>query len=267
MSGFFSSYKFTMSAGLLLTGLVIAGVGFFFLLDTVITADNAEKYSAIGTLLAAFIAMPALGVIVFQSYQLKNSVDVQAKDSNLSHRPHVYLEFKLHNPPVWQTNAGSWFGGGDLYFRNSGKSPATIIYKDYMVASDRSGVIDFVGWHEKDHIGFPDIKVVFPNQDGVKVPCHPIISGEEKPRLLYISAVIHYKGPEKGKVYWYYYSETFAIQFGKFPDRNGTLVDGIVLHPVTDHDWDDNTEKDPPKLAEPNWEYLLSKIYVKRITQ
>jgi len=268
-----SSHKLPISIFLILLGIV----GLALLLNVVITASNANKYNAIGTILAALVGITALLFIGYQASQLKTSVDLQrkqiqaqAEEFKLERRPFLYLHLPLDKVGVWRNVAErAWFGGGNLRFRNVGKDPATIIKTRYMVASDVAGSVDFVGWFEKAFGGFPDIKTVFPVQEDAQVPCHPIISpGNKKPKLFYIGAVVSYVGPTSDRIYWYKFSQLFVIKIEKLKDEHGKEFERISIHPHRpDHDWDRNTGSEPPDLKEPDWKDLLSKSYIKTLTE
>jgi hypothetical protein len=268
-----SSHKLPIAIFLILLGIA----GLALLLDVIITGSNANKYNAIGTILAALVGIAALVFIGYQASQLKASVDLQGKqiqaqgeEFRLERRPYLYLHLPLDEVRVWRNvKERAWFGGGNLRFRNVGKDPATITETSYMVASDVAGSVDFVGWFEEAYGGFPDIKTVFPGQEDAKVPCHPVISsGNKKPKLLYIGAVVSYVGPISDRIYWYKFSQLFVVKFDKIKDKRGKEIEGISIHPHRpDHDWDKNTDSDPPSLKEPNWKDFLSKSYIKTLTE
>jgi hypothetical protein len=242
--------------------LILLGfVGAFAFLVFVINHQNADKYTAVGTILAAIGTVGAFIFIGYQTVQLKNEFDLQ-------HRPYLYVH--LPQPIVgFNPTEKAWFGGGNLFFKNVGKDPATVTDTQYMVASDRMGIIKFVEWFERDFGGFPDIKTVMPGQEDAQVPCHPVISpADQKPRMFYIGAVITYRGPKPNKQYWYKFSQLFIVKFEKVTDKDGNPQIVPVIHPhKPDHEWDQNIEDSkPPKLAEPKWEDYLSKPYVKTLT-
>ncbi len=256
--------KFAISIVFLILGVA----GLALLLDVVITAINAEKYSAIGTILAAIVAIPALFFVGFQAMQLRKSVDLQVDAFQLEHRPYLFLQ--LPQVSVWRNDPeGGWFGGGDLRFKNVGKDPATITTTRYMVASDTRGEIDFVGWFEKEFGGFPDIKMVFPGQEDARVPCHPNISpGDKKPRLLFVGAVISYVGPNADRRYWYKFSQVYVLRFVRGKDKQERILETVEIHPLKpDHDWDRNMTSAPPDLEQPKWTDYLSQSYIKTLTQ
>src|SRR5574341_160242 len=100
----------------LITVLLAAGfAGLALLLELVITSSNAEKYSAIGTILAATAVIPTLFFLGYQSWQMKRAVHIQAKQSKMQletfrveHGPYVFIEDDNHmltrNDPE-----GGWF--------------------------------------------------------------------------------------------------------------------------------------------------------------
>ncbi len=252
------------------TLLALAGafIALIVLAVVFINCENGAKYSAIGAILAALGAIIAafgtVGALLF----LANQVRLQREAFRLEHRPYLYLH--MDDPGVWfNDEVKGWFGGGPLRFRNVGKDPATITKTDYMVASDAQGVIDFKGWFEKDFGGFPDVTSVFPGQENAQVPCHPgIASGDKKPKLLYIGAVVAYVGPESAPVYWYKFSQLYAIGISEIRNEQGIEIGfKITLHPQKpDHDWDRNTDLEVPKLVEPDWQFYLLKPYIKQVT-
>jgi hypothetical protein len=183
---------------------------------------------------------------------------MQLNAFRVEHRPYLFIEDDKHylgkNDPE-----GGWFGGVDLRFRNVGKDPATITDAKYMVASDVSGEIGVVKWFNEESGGFPDIKVLFPQQEDFRVPMHPNIAPSNKaPRLVYVGAVISYTGPHHDMKYWYKFSRVYAIQhkpeLGWQPQK-------------PDHDWDNNNNADAPELKVPDWQKYLSQKYISRITQ
>ena len=115
-------------------GLIVLGVvGLIFVLDAVLTADNASKYAALATILAAVVGIPTLVVVGYQAVQLKHSVDVQRRQSQLQadafeleHRPYLHLQLENYVLEQNPDEANAWFGGGDCVFKNVGKDPATI---------------------------------------------------------------------------------------------------------------------------------------------
>lgn len=271
------SFRLALSIAL----IAVALIAITLFLDVRITESNASKYAAIGTILAAIMAVLALFVVAYQTMQLRTSVNLQgdqirlqAATFELEHRPYLYLYLPSDQLKVWLNQAeGGWFGGGDLRFRNVGKDPASITQADYMVASDVRGEIPLRKWFEEEFGGFPDISSVFPGQEDARVPCHPNISPvERKPQFLYIGAVVSYVGPKKDRRYWYKFSQTYVLEFLKEVDKQPSLVQGplykVVVHPLKpDHEWDKNPESEPPKLMLPNWADYLSQSYIKKLTQ
>jgi hypothetical protein len=245
------------------------------LLEHVITSSNANKYSAIGTLFAAFVGLAALLFVGIQAIQLKTSVDIQAQQSQMQlaafrveRRPYLFLE---DVDPILSRNdpEGGWFGGVELRFRNVGRDPATITGTEYLVASDVNGVINLVKWFDEESGGFPDIKVLFPEQTDFRVPMHPNIAPpDKKPRLIYIGAVISYSGPHQGMRYWYKFSRMYALELKRVRHDKGEDFEFHGIHPLKpDHDWDRNDNPVAPKLSEPDWQKYLSQAYINRITQ
>ena len=195
----------------------------------------------------------------------RDAINLQTEISHLEHRPYLYLY--MNTLGVGQKKPGeAWFGGGSMRFRNVGRDPASNIKTQHMVASDTLNEIDFVGWFEKAFGGFPHINSVFPGQEDAEVPCHPMIStGDKKPKLMYIGAVVTYEGPKSGMIYWYKFSRVYAIKFSKEKDKEGLVK--VSIYPLkADHDWDKNLNGQPPKLELPNWKNLLSKSYINQIT-
>jgi len=261
------------------------------LLERFITESNANKYSAIGTLLAAVVGIFALFFIGYQAVQLRKSVDLQldqiefissqttqlrrsvelqAKEFLLEHRPYLYIHLPSNEVEVgYNEQERAWFGGGELRFRNVGKDTATITETNYMVASDTAGVVKFREWFEKDYGGFPDITNVFPGQEDVRVPCHPEISTSGKrPKLLYIGAVVSYVGPSSKKTYWYKFSQLYVIELKKGKDNQGQEKEWSIPNPLKpEHDWDKNTNSKAPILKEPVWKDYLSKPHIRRLTE
>jgi hypothetical protein len=291
-----SAHKMGIVIALVVIGLLCIFVALAFMLETLIRTENANKYSALGAMLAAFgtiiAALGGIGAFFFVGYQaaqLAESVNLQGEEFALEHRPYLYLDLELTKQPflyyqtkegiqnlnlfgIWPNkNENAYFGGGDLYFRNAGKDPATITRTEYRVRSDQRRDLDFVKWFQDAAGGFPDIKTVMPNQQGLRVPCHPIVSeGAKVPKLLFVGAVISYVGPQKGteerRRYWYKFRQTFVVEL-RTAEVDGQPVEFPVLHPhVVDTDWDRNEGKDPPPLEDPNWDDLLSKSYVKTLT-
>ena len=231
---------------------------------------NSEKWVAIGTILAAIVGIFALIFVGTQATHLSRQLKLQAETFELEHRPYLYLHIPPGEVRFWRNDVeGGWFAGGDLRFRNVGKDPATIRNTQYMVASDRRGVIDFIGWFEKEFGGFPDIKVVFPGQEDARVPCHPTVAERDKiPRLLYIGAVTSYEGPQPGRSYWYKFSQLYVLEFVRGKDDQGRMVERFGVHPLKpEHDWDRNTNSPPPGLVEPRWQDYLSQGYIHHLTK
>lgn len=272
MGGFWSNYKLLISISGLIICFVVLPLIFLY---TRITKQNAEKYSAIGSILLAIVGIPTLFFLGYQTMQLKRSVDIQSTQNtiestkfDLEQRPYVYLKLnKLSVTP--NQSEGGWFGGGDLQFINVGKEPATILQTDYMVASDIRGKIDFVKWFKEAYGDFPDIKTVFPGQEDASVPCHPLISSlNPRPKMLYVAAVISYTGSRTKKVYWYKFSQLYIIAIKETKASDGAQSYNISLYPYSpDHEWDRNAEQKAPVLAVPNWQKYLSKDYVRHVTK
>ena len=303
-----SSHKF----GIVIGGIVVCLLGFFvfatIFLDMIIKTPNASKYTAIGTILAAIgtivaaiVGLAALCFVGYQAIHLKKSVDLQREEFALEHRPYLYVELKLQEEKlsselngkafevlltgIWPTDKKlGYFGGGDLYFRNVGKDPATITQTKYIVHSDVNKDLDLVEWFKNATGDFPDITSVMPNQQNLRVPCHPIVShptSGEAPKLLFIGAVISYVGPqketEKERRYWYKFSQLFIIEMKKIDivetrendtKKNHPPIIIPVLHPhVMKTDWDRNNEEDPTPLEDPDWDELLKKSYIRKLTE
>jgi hypothetical protein len=288
-------HKMGIIIGLAVIGLLCLFLAAAFALEVLIKTSNADKYTALGTILAAIATIiAAIGGIAafffvgYQAVKLGESVNLQREEFSLEHRPYLYTELKLTNQPlslkingkfaqvnlegIWRNEKeNAYFGGGDLYFRNVGKDPATITKTEYRVRSDARRDLDFVQWFKEAYGGFPDITSVMPNQQNLRVPCHPIVSlTAEAPKLLFVGAVISYVGPqketEKQRKYWYKFSQLFVVELTAH-QINGQKIIIPVLHPhVMYTDWDRNEGKDPPPLEDPNWDDLLKKSYVKTLT-
>jgi hypothetical protein len=80
----------------------------------------------------------------------------------LSNRPYLHAVLEPSFAPGSGSENGIWFGGGNLYLKNEGTIPASIINAEYHVVSDEMPNTDLMGWFEKDRGGFPHVKVVFP---------------------------------------------------------------------------------------------------------
>jgi hypothetical protein len=268
----FTNIKLTICMLLLLAGFA----GIALLLEIVITSSNAQRYSAIGAIFAAAGALFALLVFGYQSWQMKQTVAIQAEQSKMQleafrveHRPYLFVEddrkFYLNRNDA----EGGWFGGVDLRFRNVGKDPATITEAKYMVASDVRGIINVVKWFDEESGGFPDIKVLFPQQEDFRVPMHPNIApADKRPRLIYVGAVISYTGPHHDMKYWYKFSRLYVIHITSLRNESGHVTEvGEIQALKPDHDWDNNSNSQAPALAEPKWQDYLSQKYIGRITQ
>ena len=238
--------------------LLMAALAVFLWLA--VKRQNADRYSAIGTCLAAAATISAF---FFLGYQIKLQTDA----FQLEHRPYLYLSFDPVGMGQDEPKREFWFGGGNLRFRNVGKDPASIIKTEYMVASDAIGVVPFREWFEKEFGGFPDITNVFPGQEDAAVPCHPIIgSSKRKPKLLYIGAVVSYTGSSSNIVHWYKFSQVFVVSFPKEGRDKGSAERPITIALKPDHEWDRNREDPAPKLKEPDWQAYLSRGYIKTLT-
>lgn len=242
--------------------ITIALYFFCLLLNEKIKENNANKYSAISTVMAALVGIFALFFIGYQTLQLRKSVNLQRQEFALEHRPYLYLNIPADKltlcNPITIDGCDAWFGGGPLYFRNIGKDPATIITTQYMIASDTSGEIKLVEWLNEEFGGFQDIKVVFPDQEDQSVMLRAMIAPKNTPpKLLFIGAVISYIGSNPTKKYWYMFNRLVVIVPGN--------EEPYVLH-STDQDWDKNTNSEAPELKEPDWDYYLSRSYIKSLT-
>ena len=252
--------------------------------------NNAGVFQAYGTILAALVGIPALLFVGYQALQLRNSVnqqkqqtELQREEFALEHRPYLFVELQLiektmivDSPDETFRRAslqGIWpkdtvyFGGGDLYFRNAGRDPATITKTEYRVRSDVRRDLDMVKWFKDEYGGFPDVTSVMPGQKNLRVPCHPIIGNKkEPPKLLFVGAVISYTGPQKEGKYWYKYSQLYVVEFKEI-ELDGKKLVVPLLHPhVMDTHWDRNEGEDPPSLEDPSWDELLEKSYIKTLT-
>jgi hypothetical protein len=295
MSALWSAQKLGIIIGVILICIIGLFVGATLLLDILIKTSNANRYSAIGTFLAAIgtilAALGGIGAFFFVGYQalqLGESVNLQRDEFALEHRPYLYLEleltnqllvFKLNDQSIQVNLKGIWpninktayFGGGDLFFKNVGKDPANIIKTEYRVRSDLLRDLDFIQWFKDAYGGFPDITSVMPNQQNLRVPCHPSVStGPTAPKLVFIGAVISYVGPQKGtekeKKYWYKFSQVFVVVFEEIEIAGQKKVIPTLQPHIMETDWDRNEGGEPPPLEDPDWDELLKKSYIKTLT-
>jgi hypothetical protein len=288
-----SDHRIGICIGVIVIGLLCLFVGAALILEMLIKTSNASKYNALGTLIAAIgtvlVAIGGIGALLFVGYQavkLGESVNLQREELTLEHRPYLYVELELtkeivmiNGKPsnanfngIWPNKEeGAYFGGGDFYFRNVGRDPATITKTEYRVRSNLKRKADFVKWFKDYYGGFPDITSVMPNQNKLKVTCHPIVSSiAEAPKLLFVGAVISYGGTQKEtdkeRKYWYKFSKLYIVELKNF-EINSEKIIIPVLHPhVMYTDWDRNKGKDPPPLEDPNWDELLKISYIKTLT-
>lgn len=204
--------------------------------------------------------------IGMQSSDIKTQTNILKDSYEAEHRPYLYLDLRHTNDKnqrgvsVWEHPSKSgWYGGGDLHFINVGKVPASIISTKYIVASNQKGDTKLIEQFRKEYGEFTDVKVVMPNQEDVKVSCHPIIvDGNENPQLLYIGATITYKGSNPDKTYWYKFSQVFIFE--------QLTILTFLGHPHTpDHDWDQNKNIETPILKVPVWQEYLSLPYIQTL--
>lgn len=194
MNESFSLMKLSIAGGIALIAL-----GWFF--SILISEENCQRIIAFGTILGSVVGVFGLCFIGYQAIQLRKSLDIQSSEMRLQlnrhqleSRPYLYLDIKLINNGMWRNHEeAAWFGGGDLHFKNRGKVPATILKGQYIVESDVHDS-NFQEWFEEAYGGFPGPNTVFPDQNSVIVPCHPVIGGKSDfPKMFYIGAVVPYK--------------------------------------------------------------------------
>jgi len=222
--------------------------------DIFITDSNVQKFIAFGTISAAIGAIIALIFVMQQANQLKESVNLQTVSFNLEQRPYIFAY--LGDITFFKNvTDGSFYGIGNLYFENKGKVPADFIFPEtkYIIASDELGKIGNERWYDEKAGGYPHVKVVFPGQKGLFIPVHPQVG--KKPSIIYVGAVITYKGTDPNRQYWYKFSQVFYISYNMGKNGKGQpFIESTNLGPSSaDHSWDMNADAPPPELNIPDW--------------
>jgi len=243
--------------------IAIALICYFF-----INNSNVQKYIAFGTLATAIGAIIALVFVMEEAKQLKESVGLQLSSFSLDQRPYLYAYLKT----IFSKNDadGFLYGVGNLCFENRGKVPADFILSEtkYIIASDELGEIDNEKWFNEFAGGYPHVKVVFPGQEGLYVPIHPRIGNESN--VIYVGALIIYKGIDPKKKYWYKFSQVFYISYFDKKENNGRMTKIASLGAsVADHSWDMNSNVPPPELNIPDWKKMKdnASYYIKDKTE
>ena len=251
MANFLSKYELAIVSFLILLGVV----GLAFVLDWLIKFSSPETYTAIGTMLLALVAIPAL---FFAGLQARSLLDA----FNLEKRPYLYvflvpLEINLGPSP----DSRNIFGGGKLHFRNEGPIPASDIKAEYVVASDVNRDIALEEWFQDALGGFPHVRTVYPRQNDQYVYLHPTIGSlEKRPKVLFVGAVISYAGLEPQKRYWLKFSRLYSLNVSEIEGRKF----GSTILELEDF-WDRNCNFDDlPEIKKPDWDQYLSKSYIKR---
>jgi hypothetical protein len=203
--------------------------------------------------------IPLIGVFgsIFAIYQgivamriSEKNYKITSEQFVLSNRPYLHAILE----PYFGRGSGSeheiWFGGGNLYLKNAGAIPASIINADYHVISDELPNIDLMGWFEKDRGGFPYVKAVFQGSES-RIPLHPIIG--KTPKLLFVSAIITYTGVNPNKIYWYKFNRLYYIK--ELPIETNPKISLEILK--AEEDWDRNNNFIVPKFEKPDWAFYL----------
>ncbi len=224
------------------------------------TDSNVQKFIAFGTVSAAMGATIALIFVMQQANQLKESVRIQTNSFSIEQRPYIFAE--LRDISFGKASEdGMFYGVGNIYLENKGKVPADIIVEetDYIIASDENGKIDNEKWFDEYAGGYPHVKVVFPDQKGLHVPAHPQLG--KKPNIVFVGALIVYKGTDSEKKYWYKFSRIIYIHYNEGKNDAGqTVIEVGNLNGTSDDtSWDMNADTPPPKLKIPDWENLKGK--------
>jgi hypothetical protein len=211
--------------------------------------SKAQVISSIGVIISIFVSIFAVYQGIKTMKMSEKSYELASKQFILSNRPYLHA---LLEPNFGLGAEGEiWYGGGDLFLKNAGGIPASIISAEYHVISDEMPNTDLMGWFEKDRGGFPYVKVVFPQGSVPPVPLHPMIG--KKPKLVFISAIITYTGVDPNKIYWYKFNRLFYIK--KLQAKPNQIIAFDTLK--AEEDWDRNCSFTVPKFVEPNWEFYL----------
>jgi len=226
-----------------------------------INETNATRIRAAGSIAGIVFGIPTLIAVGYQVLHLQKTIELQHDTFLLENRPFLFVSLK--NLRLWKNvNEGDvWFGGGDLYIINKGKTPAKIITKQakYIVASNEYGDCGMMKWFEGDAGGYQHVTTVFPGQEDAFVPMHPIIG--QNPKVIYFGALIPYVGLDPDKLYWYKFTQSYLVKFRKVKDENGIerLTSPSMPFPAK-HDWDRNEGSKLPKLISPDSETLNKKL-------
>lgn len=215
------------------------------MLDKFLNEFNAQKFIVWGTILGAFGTISAVIFLVFQTINLKESIDLQTKTFNLDKRPYLYIHFE----PYFKYESDGIYGGGEVSYGNEGQVPVSNIQTKFIVATDAQGEIDIKKkYNQKVGKEFPEVKTVFPEQISEKIPIHPSISNEAK--FLFIGIVVTYSGIEKDNKYCYKFMRAYNLMIDDKKEKP------ILAHLVeADEDWDRNSGLKQCQLKEPNWNY------------
>ncbi len=256
MTEFVAAHKFSLFLAIIIL-LILAAV---FFLESILTDSNAQRISALATVVGSIGSIVVLAFLSYQSLKLRDSINLQAESTrlqtesfNLEQRPYLWLDMHSNMSKGDPPDVKKIFGGGYLFFRNEGKIPANIVDAQYLIASDVNKNIDLVKWFESARGSFPQIKTIFPNQKDNYVFLNPIIGDiDNKPKLLFISALIKYTGKDSQKFYWYKF--TRLIEIAEFdPEKNAGRISTILI----DDDWDRDSPSNPSSLKYPDWDKYL----------
>ena len=174
------------------------------------------------------------------SNNLIKSIDLQTETFNLEKRPYLYVYFE----PIfkYQFGTNTIFGGGYIHYKNEGQITATVIKTDLLITAD-TGDVKIEEWYSRALGGMPGIKTLFPQHVDAKI--RRIGGLNAIPKFFFIGVLVRYTGIDKGKTYWYKFSQVYNI-YGDGKDVTLSLI-------TNDTSWDEESGKEPSLISRPDF--------------
>jgi len=185
----------------------------------------------------------ALEVQLNQNQALESSLRQQVKQFILEQRPYLFMKFSRDLYLRERPSLNDVLCGVEMSFHNSGRLPATIVNTQCIVSDNTGRFEDYKEWHIGTYGGFPELQVI-PPQDNNRPPKDYIPAISPDAKIVCISMVISYKGPESNAAYWNMISQFWRID----RDKNGRLKPFFL---DKKDNWDECKNEPVPKILPP----------------